>query len=78
MPRTRSVVSPRRSPRQRLARQLGAEADVARGLALAPALEELEHRAGELEAENTDSGRRSAASKPTAVSWPTPWRRLGR
>jgi len=51
MPRTKSVVSPRRSPRQRLARQLGAEADVARGLALAPALEELEHRAGELEAE---------------------------
>lgn len=38
--------------RQRLARQLGAEADGARGLALAPALEELEQRAAELEAEN--------------------------
>ncbi|HVM15705.1 MAG TPA: DUF6262 family protein [Egibacteraceae bacterium] len=38
--------------RQRLARQLGAEADAARGLALAPALDELEQRAAELEAEN--------------------------
>ncbi len=38
--------------RQRLARQLGADADVARGVALAPALEELEQRASELEAEN--------------------------
>ncbi|MGH9066195.1 MAG: DUF6262 family protein [Acidimicrobiales bacterium] len=38
--------------RQRLARQLGAEADAARGLALAPALDELEQRATDLEAEN--------------------------
>ncbi len=38
--------------RQRLARQLGAEADSARGMALAPALEEMEQRAAELEAEN--------------------------
>jgi chromosome segregation ATPase len=38
--------------RKRLARQLGTEADAARGLALAPALDELEHRAAELEAEN--------------------------
>ena len=38
--------------RKRLARQLGAEADAARGLALAPALDELEQRAAELEAEN--------------------------
>lgn len=38
--------------RQRLARQLGAEADAARGLALAPALDELEQRDAELEAEN--------------------------
>jgi chromosome segregation ATPase len=38
--------------RKRLARQLGAEADTARGLALAPALDELEQRAAELEAEN--------------------------
>lgn len=38
--------------RHRLARQLGAEADAARGLALAPALDELEQRAAELEAEN--------------------------
>lgn len=34
------------------ARQLGAEADAARGLALAPALDELEQRAAELEADN--------------------------
>jgi DNA repair exonuclease SbcCD ATPase subunit len=38
--------------RRRLARQLGAEADAARGLALAPALDELEQHAAELEAEN--------------------------
>ena len=38
--------------RHRLARHLGAEADIARGLALAPALDELEQRASELEAEN--------------------------
>ena len=38
--------------RKRLSRQLGAEADAARGLALAPALDELEQRAAELEAEN--------------------------
>lgn len=38
--------------RQRLARQLGAEADAARGLALAPTLDELEQRAAELETEN--------------------------
>jgi len=38
--------------RKRLCRQLGAEADAARGLALAPALDELEQRAAELEAEN--------------------------
>ena len=38
--------------RQRLARQLGAEADAARGLALAPALDDLEQRAAELEVEN--------------------------
>lgn len=38
--------------RKRLARQLGAEADAARGLALAPALDELEQRAAELEAES--------------------------
>jgi hypothetical protein len=38
--------------RQRLARQLGAEADAARGLTLVPALDELEQRAAELEAEN--------------------------
>lgn len=38
--------------RRRLARQLGAEADAARGLALAPALDELEQRATELEADN--------------------------
>ncbi|MHB1533152.1 MAG: hypothetical protein ACYC1D_00790, partial [Acidimicrobiales bacterium] len=37
---------------QRLARQLGAEADAAWGLALEPALDELEQRAAELEAEN--------------------------
>lgn len=37
---------------QRLARQLGAEADAARGLALMPALDELEQRAAELEAES--------------------------
>jgi len=38
--------------RQRLARQLGAEADASRGLALAPALDQLEQRAAELEAQN--------------------------
>lgn len=37
---------------QRVERQLGAEADAARGLTLAPALDELEQRAGELEAQN--------------------------
>jgi len=35
-----------------LTRQFGAEADAARGLALAPALDEMEQRAAELEAEN--------------------------
>ncbi|MGH9099658.1 MAG: DUF6262 family protein [Acidimicrobiales bacterium] len=38
--------------RERLARQLGADADVADGRALAPVLDELEQRAAELEAEN--------------------------
>lgn len=38
--------------RQRLARQLGADADVTRGRALAPALDELEQRAAELGADN--------------------------
>ena len=38
--------------RERLARQLGADAEVARGRALAPALDELEQRAAELEADN--------------------------
>lgn len=38
--------------RKRLARQLGVEADAFRGLALAPALDELEQRAAELEADN--------------------------
>lgn len=38
--------------RERLGRDLGAAADVARGRALAPALDELEQRAAELEAEN--------------------------
>ncbi len=38
--------------RERLARQLGAEADIARGHAIAPALDQLEQRAAELEAEN--------------------------
>jgi chromosome segregation ATPase len=38
--------------RERLARQLGADADVAHGRALAPVLDELEQRAAELEAEN--------------------------
>ncbi len=38
--------------RQRLARQLGTEADAARGVALIPALDELEQRAAELEEEN--------------------------
>lgn len=38
--------------RQRLARQLGTDADAARGLALAPALDELEQRAAELEADD--------------------------
>jgi hypothetical protein len=38
--------------RRRLGRQLGADADLARGLALAPALDALEERAAELEAEN--------------------------
>jgi hypothetical protein len=38
--------------RERLARQLGADADVAHGRALAPILDKLEQRAAELEAEN--------------------------
>lgn len=38
--------------RERLARQLGADADVAHGRALTPVLNELEQRAAELEAEN--------------------------
>ena len=46
--------------RQRLVRHLGAEADVARGMALAPALDELEQRAGELEAENQRQSQRIA------------------
>ncbi|MDA8356572.1 MAG: DUF6262 family protein [Actinomycetota bacterium] len=37
---------------ERLARQLGADADIARGRALVPVLDEVEQRAAELEAEN--------------------------
>jgi len=38
--------------RQRLARQLGADADLARGHAMRPMLEQLEERSAELEADN--------------------------
>ena len=38
--------------RERLCRQLGADADLARGEALGPALDQVEHRAAELEADN--------------------------
>jgi asparagine synthetase B (glutamine-hydrolysing) len=38
--------------RERLSRHLGAAADVARGEALSPLLDQLEHRAAELEADN--------------------------
>lgn len=38
--------------RERLARQLGTEADLARGKALVPVIDQLEQRAAELEAEN--------------------------
>ena len=44
--------------RQRLARSLGADADAARGRALAPFLDRLEDRAAELEAENHQLRRR--------------------
>jgi chromosome segregation ATPase len=44
--------------RQRLARSLGADADAARGRAIAPLLDRLEDRAGELEAENHQLRRR--------------------
>ena len=38
--------------RERLCRQLGADADLARGEALGPALDQVEHRAAELDADN--------------------------
>jgi len=38
--------------RERLSRQLGADADLARGEALGPALDQVEYRAAELEADN--------------------------
>lgn len=38
--------------RERLARQLGADADAARGQTILPMLDELEHRAAQLEADN--------------------------
>lgn len=38
--------------RERLCRQLGADADLARGEALGPTLDQVEHRAAELEADN--------------------------
>ena len=44
--------------RHRLARQLGADADVARGTMLTPLLDDLEQRAGELEATNQSLRRR--------------------
>lgn len=44
--------------RQRLARSLGADADAARGLAVAPLLDQLEDRAAELEADNHQLRRR--------------------
>lgn len=44
--------------RERLALQLGGEADVARGQALSPLLDELEQRTAELEADNHRQARR--------------------
>jgi len=44
--------------RHRLARSLGTEADIARGRATAPLLDQLEDRAAELEAENARLRRR--------------------
>jgi len=44
--------------RQRLARSLGTEADIARGRATAPLLDQLEDRAAELEADNVVMRRR--------------------
>lgn len=44
--------------RQRLARTLGAEADIARGRATAPLLDQLEDRAAELDADNARLRRR--------------------
>lgn len=44
--------------RERLARSLGADADIARGRALVPLIDELEKRAAELEAENHDQRQR--------------------
>jgi hypothetical protein len=44
--------------RQRLARSLGADADAARGRAIAPVLDRLEDSAGELEAQNHQLRRR--------------------
>jgi hypothetical protein len=46
--------------RQRLARSLGTEADIARGRATAPLLDQLEDRAAELEADNAELRRRVA------------------
>jgi len=46
--------------RARLARQLGAEADVARGRATGPLLDQLEQRASELEADNAQLRQRVA------------------
>lgn len=46
--------------RQRLARSLGTEADIARGRATAPLLDQLEDRASQLEADNAGLRRRVA------------------
>lgn len=46
--------------RQRLARQLGGAADIARGQAISPLLDQLEQRAAELEADNHQQRQRIA------------------
>lgn len=62
--------------RKRLARQLGVEADASRGLALAPALDELEQRAAELEADNHRQRDQITRLEADHRELPTPWTRL--
>jgi len=63
--------------RQRLARQLGADADLARGQAMRPMLEQLEERSAEVEADNHTLRQRvwpcTERQRDRSACWRPPW-----